>query len=286
MDILDWWETDGSTSSIDDSGTRRYKRCFRCLTDSDLVDGAFIRASILCPQIYDFYFSAAGSDFGARCVKVDCTRLADDPKTWDITAEYSSRWSLDLAKGENPCDWPPEFKIRCDKFEEGMTEDIDGNAIINTIGEAFDPPLKRNRIRFKLCVTKNLPSVDMLKLSLVVETVNLYSFYGFEPETVLLWDVTADEVTRDQYSYWAHTFEFLVDSEGWDEKVVNIGTRMRQEIGGEIVAARTADGQRIKSVYLDEDGVKMNPLVPGFKPHLITFKKYQTSNFAILGIGG
>ena len=88
-------------------------------------------------------------------------------KGWTVTAEYSSEFTL----AENPTNDPATITWGSEQFQRVVVVDKEGDAVVNSAGDPFDPPIMADDSRRVVTVTKNLNRYKALGLlSKVSET--------------------------------------------------------------------------------------------------------------------
>lgn len=128
-----------------------YVRVFRAITDSATDDGETIRQYVDCPR--------RGAQFPnnihAYCKTVS-PRNEDFAKTvWIVTCRYdtSHEWT------ENPLTDPAQISWDAEQFQRPAYKDRDGDAILNSAHDFFDPLPMRDDSRWAVTVKKNLAAV-------------------------------------------------------------------------------------------------------------------------------
>ncbi len=101
------------------------------------------------PKIGTAYPGNAAS----KCIAVSCRPVSDATKKhWVYVAEYSDK----VAICENPLDDPAQTEWSTETFQTVVYQDIDGNGIVNSAGDPFDPPAEKDDSRWSSVTRKNV----------------------------------------------------------------------------------------------------------------------------------
>jgi len=113
------------------------------------------------------------------CRSVDPEQDSQSPFKWVITAKYSSvplsQQQQQQQQTISPIDWPAKISWKTNKYQKAITKDINGNAIVNSAGDPFDPPKEIPRSRWVVTITKNVLQVPAAVL-LYADGVNSTQF--------------------------------------------------------------------------------------------------------------
>lgn len=244
-------------------------------------------------------------DYASFIQSLDLKEEANDGCQWRATLQFGPfDWSSqggftgsgDAADGvSNPFAIPPQVKWSSAKFEKACTVDIHGNPIVNTVGDPFDPPVKRDDSRPILTVTQNQMTFDIGQAQSFKDTVNADTFCGFPPNSVKCADITADrQYSSDWGYYWQVTYEFEIRpvivvqgatgpvtyQYGWTEQILNAGYRYASVTTGTPQPVLVSGAPVSSPVCLTQSG----QYVPGNSPCYLNFDLYPQSAFAGLPI--
>lgn len=209
-----------------DDRTRDYTRTFTVECSSPLDDSLVVRVAPGIPRVYAPYVSAGGTyDLRSWCRSVSAERVADS-NVWRVTAQYSSRIDAaspgggagansrpDVQSQPNPVLRPPVIEWDTVTASVPATYDRDGNAIVNSAGDPFDPPLEVEEARLYLRVTKNQLSYDATKYLSYHDTVNSKKFIVFRPNEVRCRKIKGTNRWENGVYFWECVFEFEVRRE-------------------------------------------------------------------------
>lgn len=131
-------------------GARTYTRKFRVLSN-DKTDGPFeVGSTSGLPLIG----SAHPEDANAFCIELTVENT-EPYAGWTVTANYSDERVID----DNPTDDAAEINWGSEQFQKVAVVDRDGNLIVNSAGDLFDPPAMIDDSRRVVTVSKNLATV-------------------------------------------------------------------------------------------------------------------------------
>ena len=166
------------------------------------------------------------ADPTAICRSVDPKPIS--PAFWRVTASYYSPAGGTGKDGEplNPLDQPPEIHWGFEQIVQQVDTDIDGKAIVNSAGEAFDPPPEMPFRRPVLSVTRNerkFPGALARAYAGGRGAVNSGTFYGWPPKTALCRNISGDDQRAGDVIYSRVTYEIAFDGDGWQPKYLDVG---------------------------------------------------------------
>jgi hypothetical protein len=241
-------------------------------------------------------------DWGSFVQSLDLKEEAADGKQWRATIQYAPYdWGSQggyTTEGASegvfdPFAIPPEVRWASQKYERACQFDRAGNPIRNTVGDEFDPPLKRDDSRPILTIVQNEPNFDIGRVQSFKDTVNSDVFLGFDPNTVKCQDITAERVYHADWGYyWRVTYEFEIRpiyipkgsttpvDVGWTELVLNAGYRYLSVATGNPAPVLVQGAPVSAPVALTQAG----QYVPAASPYYLAFDIYPASEFAGLPI--
>ncbi len=126
-----------------------HARQWRVETDSNSDDDTVILAHGSSPKIG----TAHPNHAKAKCIRRNAAPvMVGTKKHWILTAEYSDKWNI----AENPLDDPVLTEWSTESYQVVVTEEINGDAIINSAGDPFDPPAEKDDSRWTSVSRKNV----------------------------------------------------------------------------------------------------------------------------------
>jgi hypothetical protein len=288
---------EGNTAKTDAKGNATYTRAFRVTADSyalrakGAVEAVVAQKGIEIGTPYEVLDPADGvtvleSDDAASCQEISAASASDDGYSWDVTVSYGPLGGEAATFPANPLEWPVEFALQSAQDRKPADEDRDGNPVLNSAGDAFDPPPEIDFSRIVFEVTRNEATFSPVLAQTWKHTVNdaVFSIAGenYAAGTVLIQDIVAGKPLfhPDAGWYWRITYKFEVKPEGWKKKILDQG--MKEIVAGAKRAMKDSQGQPISSPeLLDGLGVK---LAAGGTPVFLEFDLYPESNFSLLAL--
>jgi hypothetical protein len=268
---------------------RTYTRSYTVTTDGP-YDGALSIMSSLPYQIGAYYVvinnvgTVLEHDFGSFVNEITARCNAEDGCSWECTVKYAPYNPSNFPK--NPLQWPPKITGGTTKFERPCDQDVNGDAILNSAGDYFDPPLSIDDSRIAIKIQVSVARFDPSIIDTYKDAISADTFFGRDPGT---WKVAGisfdleynmDCGTPDGF-YYVVTWEFEYRSEGWETQILDQGLKILDG-SDNLVVATDANGKDLTSpVLLDGDGGK---LASGDDPVFLTFEVYNKVPFQPLGL--
>lgn len=287
MAVIEFIEhIDGRSGSINDMREREYTRTFKAVASRATDGPEIIRTHPACPRPWSIYVAPSGiADTGSWCRDVSFHVDPNDPYTWTITANYSSKVQRpDLNLIENPLLRPADISWGSTKEMVPMEHDADGYPVRNTAGDLFDPPLERVRTIMILRISKNQADYNALFYVDYEDAVNEKPFFTFAKWQVKCEHIHGVRQFENGILYWKVDYEFHIkkahlkaDAPGgdarmkdpsyaWSKFVLNRGWREKDTLNGGTKPI-LAYGQPVQSpAFLNLDGKAIN--VPPIPPRL------------------
>lgn len=270
-------EIGSGRSATNSKGQRSYSRAFR-LTTSVRSEGPFAVGSHASLPVIG---SVHPEDSSAWCttLQVDNT---EDWKGWTVTATYSSEREL----SETPTNDPAEITWSSEQFQRPAVFDKDGNAIVNSAGDPFDPPNMMDDSRRVITIQKNLAVVPTWILT-YQDAVNSDSF-TVDGVTIGIGLAKVQSVSvgplqrRNGTSFRTVTLIIHLQKNGWLLEPLDAGFRERDYTGDLINILNPGDGERPSApVPLDGGGLAIT--APSTTNNVfLSFTVYETKAFASL----
>jgi len=269
---------DGRQGDIALEGVRNYTRVFNVRTNSVSDSGATIFNATGVPILW----SVHPDDSWAKVIKKSA-RQGEDANWWQVTVDYSTKLPIDPDEAaESPLARPPKVRIGTNKFSRIITEDVNGDAIVNSAGQPFEGGYEVSDSRATLSISWNVSaaSFNYITLTDLQNKINSDTYLGYSAGKLLVTDVSADGPTlENDVLFWACSvsLEIKNDEDGWAvTKVLDQGY-MQLGDGGEPELIRDASGQPVTQMKL-LDGVGTE-LPNGGTPVFLEFAMYDAATF-------
>lgn len=139
------YQQDGTTVT---TRTKAWRVYCSVMTDDDVTVMAYTGVGKL-PLIG----TAHPNHATCKCIRRSCRPESHAQKQeWWFVAEYSTKWDID----ENPLDDPAKTEWSTETFSIVVHEDMNGNAIVNSAGDPFDPAAEKDDSRWVSITRKNV----------------------------------------------------------------------------------------------------------------------------------
>jgi hypothetical protein len=213
VEVQEIWN--GRTGNEDDKGERNYTRVFRVITISPNVSSLSVRYAYNIPARFDPYMDADGTpDAGAFAQKIEEHQDQDDPRTWVVVVQYSSKLEYPDYGAENPLNRPSEIEYGSKTVMIPLTQtpvtptSPTAKAIVNSAGSPFDPAPEIEQARLTMRIVRNEPAFDPVVIGAYADTVNNDAWLGFQPGEVKCTGISAKRAYEKGIFYWQVTYEF------------------------------------------------------------------------------
>jgi len=117
--------------------TREYTRVFTAYTDNPNINGIVVATALAASAFAVQRGSVMPGDTEAHCTDVEPTNSSEDPLQWSITCSYSTNM---LDYQQDPTTRPTTYTWGTEYVELAVAQDLDGEDIVNSANETFDPP--------------------------------------------------------------------------------------------------------------------------------------------------
>lgn len=289
-----WLDRGADSAGIDDSSaTRQWRVVTNDKTNDSLYVISYGLSAGILPQRYMPHPSNAY--LTARRLRADSQ--SETPLHWIVTASYSSApvssEEKDKQENPNPVNRKATFDWSTNLYREAVEKDIDDNAILNSAGDYFDPPIERDRSNWVVTVTKNVTSVPAWLLEYNNCPINESSFtvdgVTVEEKKARL---TTINISREQIEndvkYRVLTMQIEFKKEGWTAKILDQGLRKRLDLAGGWkqvhIEKENEDGELSKvtsPVLLNGEGGVLEEPSPDTSVFL-DYELYEPKDFSVL----
>jgi hypothetical protein len=140
-----------------DDQTRR--RQWLVMTDSRVYnESAVLQEGVIAGNFPVPYVSVFPDEPAYLCKRLTARQEKNSPLHWIVTAMWDTKpWDDD--DDENPLDRRAKIRWSTVKYQKAVEKDRDGEAILNSAGDYFDPPPLKDVSRWTATVSKHLPAV-------------------------------------------------------------------------------------------------------------------------------
>jgi hypothetical protein len=280
------------SSDIDLQWRRTYRRAWQVITNDPYVGALAVRTAIPV-GVGDQYrtYAADGTtqleyDTLAYVNKITAQVDAPDGCSWTVTADYGPYDPTQFP--ENPLDHPIKISFGGTKFQRPIDEtpaDASGNseAILNSAGDYFDPPVEVDDNRPTIRIIRNEQYFNAGYALTFKDVTNTADWNGFPAGTVKMALPLGDlEFSPVCGFYFVVTYEFEIKPEGWKLKILDRGLKVLDPDTGEQLVIVDPDGKPVTSPSL-LDGAG-NELSPDADPFFMEYDGYLSQDFSALSL--
>lgn len=290
------WLVDGPNNSHIEQGGRivsKYKRTYLYRTDaaSPPTEAQIVADVGIVPG------SPHPNDSNATCQSVEISHGVGPTKCPHFARHVAVEWST-IAPAPNTVSTDPTtmrtiWSLGATIQSRYIVQDRNGVMILNSAGQPFDGGVPV-AVRLGTAVARrNITASGYNKNTVLAYSgkLNSATFLGGAAGTVQV-DVTAEEKYEGGYHFWAETFQFAYDPEGWQPKPMNAG--FFEIRSGKLERIRNQDVDPTTTV--DPEGLVQEPepllesgaIVPlASRPascNFIEVDAYGTFDFTTLGL--
>lgn len=289
MAIIKITELARGKGTRESDGTVTYERTFHVYSDSVTESPDTIVEATGIPRVGDKY----PGDRWCPVKTITPTQNTDNRTLWEVVVAYSNAKS-DQSQTDRPIKpWMRPSKVSWSKYsmEEALVKDRDGNTILNSAGDLFNPPTKWERHFPVVRITRYQRNFDFNMLLDYLDHTNVYActIAGFYVgvDRALMTNVEGTMVEVDGFNCWEVSYEIMFAS-SWKKEILNSGyyyLAWNEELT-DLVRTRYTDPATNKPMetpaLLNESGGLLE--MPGGEPTYQSFDVYPQANFGPLGL--
>ena len=199
---------------------------------------------------------------------------------WDFTVEFSSQVQEDndggggADPGSDPTTWVPVYETKFERLQEVATKDLDGDAIVNSAGHAFETGLTTSRFipiwEFFQFESASITDEQILERN---EVVNETEWKDRAEKTLLL---TVERSTLGFYYGQRRRltkYSLKYNEKDWTHKRLDVGT---QYIDG---SGDLQNFEKDGALYLGSLDGSGGAQADGDDPAILSFDMYETKEF-------
>lgn len=267
-------EDAGARTATNSRGIRTYTRAFKFETSEETEDAWDVGSNPNAPVI--------GQAFrDAWCIS--STPACTDPwKGWTITAEYSSAVEMNV----DPTQDAMQIRVYTEQFQKPAVFDKNGNKIVNSAGDPFDPPLMMDDSRRVISLVRNVAAYPSWVLS-YQDAVNSDTFtvrgitYAAGVGKVQSVSISDSQI-RNNVPFYSVEVLIHLQKNGWILQPLDVGFRELGYGGDLINILNPGDTERPSApVPLDGTGNQLsNPSTTNNV--LLSYSVYDTQPFSVL----
>lgn len=273
-----------------DSG-RAFTRTLQVITDT-AYDGPASVIAQLGSAYGDPYNPGYGSlerDLNCYMTDLSVEEMGEDGLQWQVTLGYSW-YNVNYAGGgpsQSPLLMPIDVSWGLRDHETVLDVDVNGNAVVNTAGDPFDPPVVIDDPRLVMTVVRNESVFNIGWVVAYRNAVNSDPFAGFDPLFSKVLNISSKSQWHQDAGWYYQTtyeFEFLTSqinnntSNGYRQNLVSQGFRAISSVTGKPYQI-TLKGQPVNApMLLDKNGFLQGVNDP---PYFVTYQGYPELPFDV-----
>lgn len=270
-------EDPAGRSATNAKGVRTYERRFKLETDSESDNEHTVGSHPSLPIIGNTHPS------NANAFVVNIRVENNNPwKGWVATVTYSDERQID----DNPVDDAAEINWGSEQFQKVAVTDRDGNLIVNSAGDLFDPPAMIDDSRRVVTVSKNLAAVPSWILD-YQDAINSDTF-TIDGISIGVGKAKMQAVTvgpkqrRNNTVFRTVNFTIHLQRDGWALDILDAGFNRLDPLKPSGRSAITINGLAPSAPYpLNGAGIPIENPSPSNNVFL-TFNVYKTRTFSTL----
>jgi len=230
MAILEVKEIHEREGEVQLNQDRSYTRTFRVYTDSQRTEQFEVLTAEGLPLLGTPYVIAPGI-LDLRCIvrRRRCSVDQNDPRLWLVRVEYATKAadpSDPAEQPDNPEDpilRPPEVSWTHEPYQRVVERDIEGNPLVNSAGQPFDPLPTADDNRLTLVISRFEQVYDKREMLKFVDAVNDDPFQGFDPGQAKIKGIPAVQHFENNQQLWKVTYTIQFKEEGWNLFILDQG---------------------------------------------------------------
>jgi hypothetical protein len=216
--------------------------------------------------------------------------VEENRKVWRVTGEYDQSGTPSWPG--NPLQAPAQIAWSSATHTEPIVQDVNGDAVVNSAGQQFDPPLTQERRVLVATITYNIEQWSAATAATYQGTVNIAAtVIGNVNVAARMAKIIEINGTQQYYNdtpYWTVvtkveiTTEVWATGQGWDRQVLDQGLYGldADDKFGILVTEKGEDAS--EPLLLDGAGHALDPQTAA--PHFLTFRVNRETNFAPLNL--
>ena len=266
-------EDPGSRSVTHSLGEITARRVLQWESSSQSDDEFDVLADANCPNV-----GSAHPRYSSLWLQSRTVNNVNPWKGWQVELSYSSKVEL----SETPTSDPIRISWGTEQFQRPLVFDKNGDAVVNSAGDPFDPPPMIDDSRRTVTIRVNVASVPSY-ISSYQDTVNSDQFVidGF---TVNIGQAKIQSITvsepqvRNETTYREITITMHIQKDGWKIEPLDAGFREIDGAGRKNIV-NSIDGEEPTSpVPLNGSGVVLAAPTPSTAVFL-EFDAYATAAY-------
>ncbi|MBI1347248.1 hypothetical protein GC163_13285 [bacterium] len=251
-------------------------------TPADLFRDLRDNFSIGIGTLYDF----------TLLTDISINRISNTASTVECSYKTLPPQEKDKAEEPDPYSRATVLSYATRETEEVIEKDIDGDPVVNSAGDPFQPGIVRRQGHGVITAVKNME--NPLNAAGYLFKRNDSTLFGYSAGELLCVGISQQQQTETQkiddeeqeITYWQVTLEFEIDASQHELEIIDAGFREWKEVDSEDVLVKILDdfGEPVTEPrFLNSDGTAKAP-GPDTDPDYLTFDVYPETSFGGLGL--
>lgn len=222
--------------------------------------------------------------------RISAAHHGSTPLAWVVTGTYSSA-PIDRREQDKqdfgPLDRPATRRWSTVQYREAVEEDVDGNAVVNTAGDLYDPPPERDTANWTVTITKNVASVPPFIINyqntLNDDDISIGGLTVAEGLAKINAIEIGDKMNESGVDFYQFSYTLEIKKAGWDLRLLQQGLRQKNEIDGTgRIPCVDNNGRPVSSpVLLDIDGIQQTDPAK-ISAVYVSHEIYESKDFSVL----
>ena len=276
---------DGRSGAFTPAEGRRYVRRFLVLTGAPSDGPQTVKAALginYGDQYQGLGLAQYESDQYAYCTSIDATQEEGDSLGWIVTVTYDWFSSIYAGGGPdaNPLFFPIDVTWSYRNQEIVAQYDVNGNAVTNTAGDPFDPPVVIDDPRPMLTIVRNEATFNVPLNNQYRTAVNSDPFATYNPQMARMIQISGKPDFHPVIGwYWKVTYEIEFNPPiGYRPKILNQGYRYLSVFTGKQVPIILNGVPVSHPMLLNQQGQVQKP---GDTPYYVQPQLYNELPFSV-----
>jgi len=276
---VEQWERRRTNETGDRSqGVRTHTRQFLVEVSNALTDdGEIVRQSTIARG------TQHPTDFDAYLVDIDISNRSENRAVYDVVLRYSTEKTLSI----NPLFDHAEISWGYSHSDKPATEDDDGDGVVNSAGDPFDPAPTMEHSRPIVSIRKNVSAIPTW-FATYRDAVNSASWYvdgmSFAARTAKISDLRISAKRIANFvTFRTLEIEVQIDEATWDLRVLDQGFRELDGTDRKNIVNDGDGGDPSGPVLLNGSGAQIADPEPGDAVFEV-FTVYTARDFSVLPV--
>lgn len=216
--------------------------------------------------------------------------VEDNRKVWRVTGEYDQAGVVSWPG--NPLEAPAQIAWSSAAYTEPIVQDVNGNAVVNSAGQPFDPPLTQDRKNQIATISYNIEQWSDATAGQYQGRVNssatVIGNVNIDARMAKILEINSQKQYYNDIPYYAVTIKVEInpetwdDGQGWDRQLLDQGIYGLDDDDkfGRLITEKGEEAT--EPLLLNGNGHALDPQTA--PPHYLTFKVTHEIDFGPLNL--